>query len=52
MDVVFDAYSFCLCCQGAKKVIFTACHSGKLKLTFTSANIFSTSSKNVFDEQN
>ena len=30
-----------------KKVIFTACHSGKLKLTFTSPNIISTSSKNV-----
>ena len=29
--------------QGAKKVIFTACHSGKLKLTFTSPNIISTS---------
>ena len=26
--------------QGAKKVIFTACHFGKLKLTFTSPNIF------------
>ena len=33
--------------QGAKKVIFTACHSGKLKLTFTSPNIISTSPKNV-----
>ena len=32
--------------QGAKKVIFTACHSGKLKLTFTSPNIISTSPKN------
>ena len=30
-----------------KKVIFTACHSGKLKLTFTSPNIISTSPKNV-----
>ena len=37
-----------LCWQGAKKVIFTACHSGKLKLTFTSPNIISTSPKNVF----
>ena len=34
--------------QGAKKVIFTACHSGKLKLTFTSPNIISTSPKNVW----
>ena len=33
--------------QGAKKVIFTACHLGKLKLTFTSPNIISTSPKNV-----
>ena len=33
--------------QGAKKVIFTACHSGKLKLTFTSPNNISTSPKNV-----
>ena len=36
-----------VCKQGAKKVIFTACHSGKLKLTFTSPNIISTSPKNV-----
>ena len=33
--------------QRAKKVIFTACHSGKMKLTFTSPNIISTSPKNV-----
>ena len=33
--------------QGAKKVIFIACHSGKLKLTFTSPNIISASPKNV-----
>ena len=33
--------------QGAKKVTFTACHSGKLKLTFTSPGIISTSPKNV-----
>ena len=33
--------------QGAKKVIFTACHSGKLQLTFTSPSIISTSPKNV-----
>jgi len=37
--------------QGAKKIIFTACHSGKLKLTFTSPNIISTSPKKRFDEQ-
>ena len=33
--------------QGTKKVIFRACHLGKLKLTFTSPNIISTSPKNV-----
>ena len=33
--------------QGAKKIIFTACHSGKLKLAFTSPDIISTSPKNV-----
>ena len=33
--------------QGAKKVIFSACHSGKLRLIFTSPNIISTSPKNV-----
>ena len=32
---------------GAKKVIFTACHSGKLKPTFTSPNIISTRPENV-----
>ena len=33
--------------QGAKKAIFTAYHSGKLKLTFTSPNIISASPKIV-----
>ena len=33
--------------QGAKKVIFTACHSGKLKQTSSSPNIISTSPENV-----
>ena len=33
--------------QGAKKVIFTACHSGKLKLADASPNIISTSPKNA-----
>ena len=33
--------------EGAKKVIFTACHSGKPKLTFTSPNIISNSAQNV-----
>ena len=31
--------------QGAKKIIFTACHLGKLKLAFTSPEIISTSPK-------
>ena len=31
--------------QGAKKIIFTACHSGKLKLAFTSPDVTSTSPK-------
>ena len=33
--------------QGVKKVIFTACNSGKLKVKFTSPNVISTSPKNV-----
>ena len=33
--------------QGAKKIIFTACPSGKLKLAFTSPDVISTSPKNV-----
>ena len=32
--------------QGAKKIIFTACHSGKLKLAFTSPDVISTNPKN------
>ena len=32
--------------KGAKKVIFKACHSGKLKLSYTSTNVISTSPKN------
>ena len=31
--------------QGAKKIIFTAFHSGKLKLAFTSPDVISTSPK-------
>ena len=31
--------------QGAKKIIFTACHSGKMKLAFTSPDIILTSPK-------
>ena len=31
--------------QGAKKIIFTACHSGKLTLAFTSPDVISTSPK-------
>ena len=32
--------------QGAKKIIFTACHSGKLNLAFTNPDVISTSPKN------
>ena len=32
--------------QGAKKIIFKACHSGKLKPAFTSPDVISTSLKN------
>ena len=31
--------------QGAKKIIFTACHWGKLKLAFASQDVISTSPK-------
>ena len=33
-------------CQGAKEIIFTTCHSGKLKLAFTSPDVIKTSLKN------
>ena len=33
--------------QGARKVIFKACHSGKLNLEYTSPNVISTSPKNI-----
>ena len=33
--------------QGAKKIIFTACHLGKLKLAFTSPDVILTSPKNL-----
>ena len=31
--------------QGAKKIIFTACHLGNLKLAFTSRDVISTTIK-------
>ena len=31
--------------QGVKKIIFTACHPGKLKLAFASPDVISTSPK-------
>ena len=34
--------------QGAKKIIFTACHWGKLKLAFASQDVISTSPKSFF----
>ena len=36
--------------QGAKKIIFTACHSGKLKLAFTSPDIISTSPNQLISQ--
>ena len=33
--------------QGAKKLIFTACYSGKLRVAYTSPNVISTSPKNI-----
>ena len=38
----------CLHLQGAKKIIFTACHSGRLKPAFTSPDVISTSPKNFW----
>ena len=35
-----------VCSQVAKKIIFTACHSGKLELALTSPDVISTSPKN------
>jgi len=37
--------------KGAKKVIFKACHSGKLKLAGTSPNVISTSPKKILVSQ-
>ena len=34
--------------QGAKRVIFTVCHSGKLRIAYISPDLISTSLKNVF----
>ena len=34
--------------QGAKKIIFIACHSGKLKLAFSSPDVISSSPKSFF----
>lgn len=36
--------------QGAQKVTFKACHSGKLKIEYNYPNDISTSPKNHFDE--
>ena len=40
-----SAEGFLVCLQGAKKTIFTACLSGKLKLEFTSPDVISNSPK-------
>ena len=51
-DAIISFVCVCVCAhqggggvQGAKKIIFTASHSGKLKLAFTSPDIISTSPK-------
>ena len=46
INITFNNNIIILIKQGAKKIIFTACHSGKLKLAFTSPDIISTSPKN------
>ena len=46
-EALIMAYSSLLPIQGAKEVIFKACHSGKLKLAYTSPNIISTSPMNI-----
>ena len=33
--------------SGCKESLFKACHSGKLKLAYTSPNVISTSPKNI-----
>ena len=38
--------------QGANKVSFTACQSGKLQLARTSPQVISTSPQTLFDQQN
>ena len=38
--------------QDVKKNSFKACHSGKLKLAYTSPNVISTSLKKHFNEHN
>ena len=46
--VTLHADHRCTGSQGAKKIIFTACHSGKLKLAFTSPDVISASPKSFF----
>ena len=41
----FCSKKFTYIVQGAKKVIFTACYLGKLRLAYTSPNVISTSLK-------
>ena len=53
LHIIYNIINFLLCgtltlsqqSQGAKKIIFTACHSGKLKLAFTSPDVISISPK-------
>ena len=49
---VIQPYSYPRPVQGAKTVIFKACHSGKLKIEYTSPNVISTSPKNILMSRN
>ena len=46
VDYIFFWWIKNLLSQGAKKIIFTACPKGKLKLAFTSPDVISTSPQN------
>ena len=44
-EVLLIFTAICKHSQGVKKIIFTTCHSGKLKLVFTSPDVIATSPK-------
>ena len=45
---VFSPENGLTTCSGVKKVIFKSCHSGKLKLLYTSPNVISAGPKNFW----